>query len=254
MPQPPNSAIVVFTRLPRHEAKALVAEPRAARHLHTALILKTLATVTVAAPQAAVVLACDGPPPDALRAALRRIANAGLAVHTLHQRGHGFGQRFTHALQDTAAMGYDRLVAVGTDTPSLSVCDIERALLPGRLCFGPAFDGGFYLIGLDRDALGLLDGNKPWCTPRLLASLLQSARTQHHRVHLLGARLDLDTPAHARRCWASLQELVVQTTGYGLAARFVPPKSRFRPVQCLGRLRRAALRIDPTRGPPIAAT
>jgi uncharacterized protein len=85
-------------------------------------------------------------------------ADAALAAaveqcHVHAQAAGGLGERMSDAMRRTLAAGHDAVVVVGSDLPALpasALADAVAALSrPGgerRLVFGPARDGGFYLI------------------------------------------------------------------------------------------------------------
>ena len=94
---------------------------------------------------------------DALIAnTLREARLSGLPVVMIpegQQRGATFGERLTHAFQSTFRLGYQRVMAIGNDCPSLTAANLRQAALAlesNGLVIGPASDGGAYLIGMDR--------------------------------------------------------------------------------------------------------
>jgi hypothetical protein len=67
------------------------------------------------------------------------------------QRGRDFGQRLENAVEELAALGYDKIVIVGRDCPELSQEDVASALAAldeHRLVIGPDHRGGCYLIAI----------------------------------------------------------------------------------------------------------
>ena len=92
------------------------------------------------------------------------------------QRGSSFGDRIANAIADTLALGYDAVVAVGNDCPTLSPNDISSAfdaLARGAtVVAAPSRDGGAYLVGA-RAGIGL-EGFRalPWCTDALFRALV----------------------------------------------------------------------------------
>ncbi len=67
------------------------------------------------------------------------------------QRGSTFGQRLCHVIEDTLRLGYDQVVVVGGDCPTLSASDITIAidmLSEHGLALGPDDRGGMYLLGI----------------------------------------------------------------------------------------------------------
>lgn len=73
---------------------------------------------------------------------------------SLHrQTGEDLGARMARAFVETFAAGYERVVILGTDHPTLPSAFIEvafDALSSGRsVVIGPADDGGYYLLGMN---------------------------------------------------------------------------------------------------------
>ena len=95
-------------------------------------------------------------------------------VHLLLQRGNGFGPRLRNAVADTFALGYRRVVVIGTDTPALSPTLCRKALHElaasdsHTVVLGPSRDGGYYLIGFNEFNERAFAGI-PWKTRRVLA-------------------------------------------------------------------------------------
>ena len=86
--------------------------------------------------------------------------NAGVAgPHVHRQSGHSFAERFENAIETIARLGYDEVVAVGRDCPTLRALDIAQAfaeLASKKLVLGPDHRGGCYLIAFrsaDRELL-----------------------------------------------------------------------------------------------------
>lgn len=71
----------------------------------------------------------------------------------LPQEGHHLGDRMDRALRHVFALGFQHAVLVGTDLAHPEGALLEdafHALEKGLTSLGPARDGGFYLVGLDR--------------------------------------------------------------------------------------------------------
>ncbi len=114
------------------------------------------------------------------------------------QRGATFGERLAHAFDDLYALGYDRVIAIGNDTPTLTVEDLRQAaaeLDRKEAVLGPTLDGGAYLIGLRASAFTAASfAALPWETNRLLASLNAHLIEQGSKVFHLEIQRDVDTP------------------------------------------------------------
>jgi rSAM/selenodomain-associated transferase 1 len=104
------------------------------------------------------------------------------------QRGRDLGERLAAAFADLAADSRP-VVLVGADHPDLPRAEVEAAfdaLSSHELVLGPAVDGGYYLIGLQR-AVPRLFVDMPWSTSELLRATLD-------RAHQLGLRTAATRP------------------------------------------------------------
>jgi len=98
------------------------------------------------------------------------------------------------------------VLAVGTDCLELDAGLIDEAfaLLDGRdAVFGPAADGGYYLVGTARHLDGFFDGIR-WSTPHALGDHRARCSERGWSVGLLREHGDIDTwddwqAYHARR-------------------------------------------------------
>ena len=73
----------------------------------------------------------------------------------LPQRGESFGDKLFHAFEELFGEGFDSVVIIDADSPTLPRAYLTDAFdelaRPGeRMVLGPAEDGGYYLIGLRR--------------------------------------------------------------------------------------------------------
>jgi uncharacterized protein len=67
------------------------------------------------------------------------------------QRGDDLGEKMMNAFKDAFAMGYTKAVLIGTDIPSLTEDILNNAfnkLDNNDVVIGPAYDGGYYLLGM----------------------------------------------------------------------------------------------------------
>lgn len=98
------------------------------------------------------------------------------------QVGNTFGHRFAHAVQKVFNLGYNNVITLGNDSPTLTSSTIlkaAKALQKGQMPIGPSCDGGFYLLGLSQDNF---DFNRfvqfSWQTPKLYHEWLCFASEQ----------------------------------------------------------------------------
>jgi rSAM/selenodomain-associated transferase 1 len=99
------------------------------------------------------------------------------------------------AFETLFAQGYTQGLIVGTDTPSLPLERFQQALAALEshdLVLGPALDGGYYLIGLNRPIPGLFT-EIPWSTEQVLARTQEKAGALGLKTALLAPWRDVDT-------------------------------------------------------------
>ena len=110
----------------------------------------------------------------------------------MHPQGGGdLGQRMGRAL-----VRHRRAVLVGCDIPGLGAADIAaafKALGRADAVFGPAEDGGYWLVGLGPRRPAAPFAGVRWSTEHALADTLANCRG--HRVALLRRLRDVDTAA-----------------------------------------------------------
>jgi uncharacterized protein len=110
------------------------------------------------------------------------------------------GARMRSAFRLAFRDGCGAAVMVGTDAPLLGPAALRRAFaaLESRdLVLGPTQDGGYYLVGLKRDAPALFR-RMPWSTPEVLRETLARARAAGMSCRLLPRLRDVDTLADLR--------------------------------------------------------
>jgi rSAM/selenodomain-associated transferase 1 len=106
------------------------------------------------------------------------------------------GQRLNHFFADARRRGYSRIIAVGADSPTLPVTNIEQAfqlLETHDAVIGPTTDGGYYLIGCGSASLATIFKDIPWSTSRVLEMTVQRLRESSARTALLPPWYDVDT-------------------------------------------------------------
>jgi len=89
------------------------------------------------------------------------------------------------------------VLAIGTDCPDLHASHVGAAveyLQNTDVTFGPASDGGYYLIGTRRHVPGFFDGVR-WSSPQTLTDHRERCRELGLSVALLPELADIDTAA-----------------------------------------------------------
>ena len=119
------------------------------------------------------------------------------------QRGAGLDERIAAAMWDTYAGLPLPTVLIGMDTPQVTAGLLEAATEPlartmADASFGPAEDGGFWLLGLRRPTPALTLGvpmSEPITGRAQLVRLIQDGL----RIHMTPELFDVDTLAEAAR-------------------------------------------------------
>tara|TARA_R110002049_G_scaffold127617_1_gene284431 strand:- start:2984 stop:3613 length:630 start_codon:yes stop_codon:yes gene_type:complete len=111
------------------------------------------------------------------------------------QQGDNLGERMKNAFIDGFKDGYKRIVLIGSDLPDIKSGHLEnglKALETNDVVFGPAEDGGYYLIGLTKMHDFIFE-NKPWSKSNLLDQTLTELKQYTINFELLETLNDIDT-------------------------------------------------------------
>ena len=99
--------------------------------------------------------------------------------------------------------GFSKIAAIGTDCVELECSLIQKAWqkLSGDcdLVFGPARDGGYYLVAMNQVESCVIFDEIPWSSASTLAVSLARAEKAGYRVSLLEKLSDVDTIADWQR-------------------------------------------------------
>ncbi len=132
-------------------------------------------------------------PPDAVRQ-----MRDWLGRHEyLAQEGRDLGERMAHAFAVHFDRGDRPVVAIGADAPGVTaetVWEAVQALAEVDVVLGPALDGGYYLLGLNRPAHQLFE-HVPWGSSRVLKVTVEACAAHDLRIRRLAPLRDLDTAA-----------------------------------------------------------
>lgn len=142
--------------------------------------------------------------PERCWLALDQPCDMPITARVLRQRGRDLGARMHDAVEQVSSEQPGPVLVIGTDVPTLNAHHLRAAA--GMLAddvdvvFGPALDGGYYLIGLRRPCTEVFAIDPAlWGGPGVLAASLTAADAIGLRAGLLEPLRDLDTPedAHA---------------------------------------------------------
>ncbi|WP_369997096.1 TIGR04282 family arsenosugar biosynthesis glycosyltransferase [Winogradskyella sp.] len=113
----------------------------------------------------------------------------------LLQEGEDLGERMLNAFKEGFKDGYDKIVLIGSDLPDITsnhILNGIEALEEHDVVFGPAEDGGYYLVGLSKMNTSIFI-NKPWSQPNLLKLTLQELQQHNRDYGILETLNDIDT-------------------------------------------------------------
>jgi rSAM/selenodomain-associated transferase 1 len=111
------------------------------------------------------------------------------------QSGGDIGERMLAAARALESDGYRPIILVGSDLPLLDSARIHqalRALRRAEVVFGPASDGGYTLVGMQRARAALFD-EVEWSTARVLDQSVAAAERAGLSYGLLSESFDVDT-------------------------------------------------------------
>lgn len=111
------------------------------------------------------------------------------------------GQRMYQAFHDTFHRGYEKVSLAGADIPDLSdsvIIDSFKHLSDHDLVFGPAGDGGYYLVGM-RKLIREVFQDVPWSSDRTLEISIKNAEQSGYSVGLITMLSDIDTYEDAQK-------------------------------------------------------
>ena len=192
----PHRRLILFARFPvagkvkTRLIPALGAEGAAA--LHRRLVLRTLRTAHALCLAQNVELEIRFAGADAN--AMQHWLGDGWLCRP--QSDGDLGERMAGALAESSREGSPATVIIGSDCPTLSaevLAAAFEALKSSPVVFGPATDGGYYLIGLNRLLPELFQG-VAWGTETVLAQSLQILERIGIRPAKLTPLDDLDRP------------------------------------------------------------
>lgn len=137
----------------------------------------------------------DGGDADSMRALY------GTEFDYIPQSDGTLGDRMADTFARSFENGHEKVVIIGSDCPELSTDDIERAFLfldSHDLVLGPAYDGGYYLIGLRKNVWSrsgsALFRDMRWGEDNVLDQTLKNAADHGLTHELLGLHHDVDRP------------------------------------------------------------
>lgn len=121
------------------------------------------------------------------------------------QQGADLGEKMKNAFMRSFEAGYERVVIIGADSPSLPVDYIQNALGSDKpLQLGPSTDGGYYLIGMAPPLVDIFQ-DVNWGSDKVLRETLARITEKGADLELLPIWYDVDRPEDLRFLKTHLQ-------------------------------------------------
>jgi len=117
------------------------------------------------------------------------------SVDVSFQKGKDLGARMSHAILSNIEDN-NSVIIIGSDCAEFSkdyFIDAITELESNKVVLGPAFDGGYVLIGMS-EFVGSVFKNVNWGTNEVLQSSCQILESEDQSFALLSKRHDIDTP------------------------------------------------------------
>ncbi len=136
-------------------------------------------------------------------AAMKKMFGSDFAMH--RQSEGDIGERMLQAFRKSFERGFENVVIIGSDCPFITPSIIRKAfdMLGNNDCvLGPAFDGGYYLIGLKKPFAGLFEAID-WSSKFVLEQTMSKTRSIGLSAILLDRLHDIDRPEDVR-LWEDL--------------------------------------------------
>ena len=170
--------------------------PEQAARLYSAFLTDWCETLAVL-PNATRVIAYT--PPESLPDLQALIGKDAIYIP---QVGNNLGARLISATQWAAKQGYQKILIVGSDSPTLPLSHLSQAILTldsRDVVLGPSVDGGYYLIGfsaahLAKTVPSVFEGIA-WSTNSVFQQTIARVRSTGATFGLLPPWYDVDTPA-----------------------------------------------------------
>ncbi len=127
----------------------------------------------------------------------------------LAQRGDTLGERLENCFADLFDHGFDSVVIIGGDSPTLPVENLLTAFDSltdaNQIVLGPAADNGYYLIGMRQLHPRVLE-DIPWSTNEVLAVTRRRIQAANLKLIELPVCYDIDTPEELQHLRQELKE------------------------------------------------
>jgi uncharacterized protein len=125
------------------------------------------------------------------------------------QEGSDLGIRMRKAFQFMFGKGFEKVAIIGSDFPHITENTIVVAFNNLKIydcVLGPAVDGGYYLIGLNKIHESIFEGID-WSTEKVYQQTLEKAEKNNITIKNLDMQYDVDTMKEIKQLYNDLQEM-----------------------------------------------
>ncbi len=113
------------------------------------------------------------------------------------QKGKDLGERMRNAFETVFSEGYNHVIIIGTDCVDLMPNHIQKAfskLDQNDAVLGPAYDGGYYLLGLKKLIPEIFE-EIDWSTDQVLNQTLTKLQELNYSIGIIDTLSDIDNIA-----------------------------------------------------------
>ncbi|MBI3596926.1 MAG: TIGR04282 family arsenosugar biosynthesis glycosyltransferase [Nitrospirae bacterium] len=191
-------ALVLFAKLPVAGTVKTrlfpVLSPEQCRELYEAFLFDTLHMIS----QLSGVVPFIACTPSREEPFFRGMADR-YGVNLLDQKGKDLGEKMAGTLNTLLDRGWNQVVILGTDSPTLPSSILEEAFAAlsegptGHVVIGPSFDGGYYLVGASGQTPPIFS-EIPWSTPEVFPRTLDILHEKKIPFTVLPFWYDVDAP------------------------------------------------------------
>lgn len=132
----------------------------------------------------------------------------GVDAVLLPQHGDNLGQKMRNAIGAVLRMGYDKVVLMGTDIPHIHTETIANAFdnLENRdIVIHPAWDGGYYLIGMKREYESIWNIRR-YGTNTVIYDTLQHMKAENLSISMGQMYYDIDRKEDLKQLWHDIRQ------------------------------------------------
>ena len=193
-----KEALVLMAKAPREgEVKTRLLgalDPEEARRLYVAFLSDTFALMEDVRDEREGLTLALCYTPEGEEEAFEEVEREGSLM--VPQRGENLGERLTNCFADLFALGFESVVVVGADSPTLPgeyVFDaFECFETDDDVVIGPSEDGGYYLVGMRKLHERIFE-DVPWGDNRVLDATVERVKEAELNLVLLPEWRDVDT-------------------------------------------------------------